>query len=698
MFLFSLFLLTSSVLDDIEKHIPEIVVKIPVSVVFIGQNDMIKKESLSQESLEKWFKNFDFTTYQNKTNSTDQFITSEVSKAPPMKYKFVFSVFELPEQVHMVFEKVLDYTARFSYDKRRRYVHFYVIERLLQSLVEHYKIPNIAFFPLCSREQYYYCEGMENAEKMSAKNSPAFEGDLSLNITLDKDKSWSSQVDELITLAKNGYPNFFSGWNSANTLYLRLNTSDFLREELVSNAYKGGNRCSQNWFTSGRIFWSDMFNIINKAKDKEMNLISEDYEREIAALQETFELCKGPNLNAKQREHCEKVNKYIQKLREEKLKSNPYSSAQMQFLGMLSAIILDGLKEVITPVTPTFETPFSRKTKISITTFSDTNKNFPSLNYTNYMTSYLLYNMSAVYEFENINLNEWPGIGIPITTRVTKCDESVRIRNYDDYRCIDKMLFREELSSLEVPHELRSDANITEREVVTAVIVGSGEPILLSKSSPAFAYDWSTLATFTTQSPDIRPLLRSTLVHLYGLTAGEGWNSATIMSPSSTHYPLGQLSKDVAYRNAMRAFLSKGRAKIVQRLGRIKELLNFADEVGAGTASISKEALVEQIKQYGQSVEEILDLCERFEWLQMRRELFRHRLRQKQLSKQLKEIARQLDENLCSQAPAVILKTPNSWMDWFDNIAIVSFPVWIGTFFFALLSLFIVYSRKIKMA
>lgn len=709
MFLFNLFCLGLSVLDDIESAIPEIIVKVPVSVVFIGTNSIIKQDELSQESLENWFKNLDFTTFQNMKNSTDQFITSEVSKAPPMKYKFTFSVFKLPDEVHTIFEEILKYTARWSSDKKRKYVHFYVVEQVLQSLVDYYKIPNIAFFPLCSSEySYYYCEGMENAERMSVRKTQAFPEDMPLNITFSKDKSWSSQVNDLLKMSKNGNPTFFSGWNDASSLFSRLNASEFLREELVSNAYKGGNRCSQNWFTSGRIFWSDMQHIIAKAQESldPASVKALDIRNEIETTNSSFgKFCTGYLTDSKQREYCAHLHKYINQLvqqyKEVSGKSDmktSYTGTQTKFLGMLSGIILDGLKEVITPVTPTFETPFAKSLRISITMINDTKKVFPTNDYSKYMSTYLLKGMSAVYGFENIQLNEWPGLGIPISTRVKPCDETIEIRNYDDYRCIDKMLFREDLSAFEVPHELRSDANKTEREVVTTVIVGADAPILLSKSSPAFSYDWITLATFTVNSPDIRPLLRSTLVHMYGLTHGEGWNSATIMSPSSTHYPLGQLSKDVAYRNAMRSFLSKGRAKIIQRIKTIKELLDFAEEVGAGNANISKHAIIEQIQNYGRSIDEILDLCEKFEFHQMRLELNRHRQKQKQLSKQLKEIARELDENLCSVAPPILMKSKGTVLDSLDSLAVIAFPAWIGTLFIALLTLFIVFSRKIKMA
>ena len=698
-------------ITNYEKSIPEIVVKIPITVVFIGNHKNTKTNSISQELKQKWFKDLTHTDEQTEINETSQFITEEVSKSPPLKYNFVFSSFDLPSDVHTAFEKALNYAScRFDEENDQKFVHSNVVENLLQSIVEYFQIPGIVFFPLNLDQKLRninFCQGIPttfNTTSVTNQKKKAYPEQLEIEENIqhgDKEK-WSEQIYDLIKRTKNGETTYLTGWNDKESLFIRINSSETLSEELQMISFKQS-KCSDKWFTNGRILWANMRQTLDDAFTHKYTSAStpENNEEQLSELKKQFEqFCKQQEQTKKQEDYCNNVMEKIKELSAQPVNRNKQDQNTLAYMGALSAILIDGLKEVVAPVTPTFLTPFSDVFRIDVTLFNDSKKIFPKEKFKSLFDQLLLPGVTAEYKFENMDFLEWPGISIPINTKVSECMSSIvdeQRKKY--YRCTSPEYFREDLSGFEVPHELTSEkgANISKRELVCNIIVGNSLPILISKRSTSFAFDYVTLGTYTSLRNDIRPILRSILIHMYGISSTEKWNSPTILSTNSSHTSLGRLSKDAAYRNAMRSILSKGRTKIIKRLGEVTELLKLIGEYNI-QSSFSFEYLDKQAEMYSDSLYKILKYTEKFEFETMREYLYKHKSLQKQFSKQLKAIIKELNDQLCNVAPSIIVQKGTKMWDRIDSISLLVMPVWLGILCVSLLALFIVMTRKIKSA
>ena len=684
--------------QDFDKSIPDVVVDVPVTVVFLGNHKSTSIDAISPKLKEKWFKDLTHTVEQDESNLTTQFATAEASKSPPLKFKFSFKNFDLPREIHKPFESALKLVSC-KLQENVEFIHSSVVESLLESIVDFYKIPGIVFFALnLERGRKYFCEGAQLTKEFVIPEEN-IEFPEKLEIDTSGQIPWSRQVLDLIDATRNGKMTYFSGWDTQTHLYMRLKNSATLSEELNPESFKYF-KCSNKWFTKGRIMWTNMKQGIDDAFKHTSSVVYNENEREkLNDLKGTYEMYCKSRRDRKQEQYCRDLEAAIKELEEpaEKIRRDQNILA---YMGYLSSIIIDGLKEVVTPVTPTYLTPFADKFNVAVTVFNDSKNEFPKKQFEELLNSYLLPKAKAEYKYDGMDFFSWPAIGIPINTRVGYCNsEVVNSERSSYYTCTNPMYFREDLSSFEVTHALTSEKNATvsTRDIVANVIVGDSKPILISKRSTSFAFDWVTLGTFTTSRSDIRPILRSILTHMYGLSSSEKWYSPTIMSPFSTHTAFGQLSKDAAYRNGMRSILSKGRAKILKRLKEVSKLIELTKEYNI-TNNLSEDYLSKQVDIYSNSLSDVLKYADKFEFETMKDVLVSHKMKQKEFSKQLKEIAKDLNDQLCTVAPSIIVQKGTKPWDRIDSIAVMILPFWIGLLFVSLLSAFIAFSRKIKLA
>ena len=685
--------------QDFEKNIPDVVVDVPVTVVFLGNHKSTSKDMISTKLKEKWYKDLTHTVEQEESNLTTQFATSETSKSPPLKFKFSFQNFDLPPETHEPFEKALKLVS-WKIQENAEFVHSSVVESLLQSLVDFYKLPGIVFFALNLEHGHkYFCEGAQITKDFVIPEE-RIEFPEKLEIDTSGQIPWSRQIYDLIDATKGRKMTYFSGWNTQSHIYMRLNQSETLSEELNPESFKNF-KCSNKWFTKGRIMWANMRQNIDDAFKHVSSVPSkENDDDKLADLKKTYEMYCRSRRNRKQEYYCRDLEAAIKELEEQPAERIKRDQNILAYMGSLSSIIIDGLKEVVTPITPTYLTPFADQFNVAVTIFNDSKNAFPKKEFEKLLNSYLLPKAKAEYKYDEMDFFSWPAIGIPINTKVGYCNtEVVNSERSSYYTCTNPSYFREDLSGFEVTHALTSEKNATvsTRDIVANVIVGDSKPILMSKRSTSFAFDWVTLGTFTTSRSDIRPILRSVLTHMYGLSSSEKWYSPTIMSPFSTHTAFGQLSKDAAYRNGMRSILSKGRAKILKRLKEVTKLIDLTKEYNI-TNNLSCDYLAKQVDIYSNSLSEVLKYASKFEFETMKELLVSHRIKQKEFSKHLKEIAKDLNDQLCTVAPSIIVQKGTKPWDKVDSIAVMILPFWVGLLFVSLLAAFIAFSRKVKLA
>ena len=129
----------------------------------------------------------------------------------------------------------------------------------------------------------------------------------------------------------------------------------------------------------------------------------------------------------------------------------------------------------------------------------------------------------------------------------------------------------------------------------------------------------------------------------------------------------------------------------------VSKLIELTKEYNI-TNNLSEDYLSKQVDIYSNSLSDVLKYADKFEFETMKDVLVSHKMKQKEFSKQLKEIAKDLNDQLCTVAPSIIVQKGTKPWDRIDSIAVMILPFWIGLLFVSLLSAFIAFSRKIKLA
>lgn len=681
--------------EDLGKDIPELLIKIPVTVVFIGNHKALSSDTISSKQKEQWFTDLSHRIEQIQMKNNPHYFTDEISNSSSMFYRFQFSSYSLPSTDNNEFENILKLVMRGESST----VHPIVVNTVLQSLVDFYKIPGIVVFVICPiNGKYSYCEGVENPQNLSKvshmKNWP-------FDLILDTNSLWSSQISEAIKKTKKADLTFFSGWANSDDFVSRMVGNAELKNELKTKSFRNFPRCSNKWFSNGRILWFDISEIVSSVSDSAPTSSLSKAELEIANSEEAFQTLCLDSQSITQSEYCFSLKNYIAELRSFLHQQTNLSSKAMTILGKISANLINGIKEVVIPPSPTFLTGFSQNFDFSATVFDDNDDLFNETEYESILQTYLFPGVTINFRKDKSSLLEWSAIGLPVYTKSYDCFDIVYYphKGSPSYKCIDPLHFRESLSAFDLTHDVTTMNNITSRDIISNIVfVNSTNPILLTKFSSAFALDYVSLGIMTSGYYDINPILRSNLVHMYGLTPTEKWYSLSIMSTSSSHTTLSTLSRDAAYRNCLRSILGKTREKIIRRIRNIQNLLVLAREYGTDTMNFSISAFEKQVELFSESISEVLSLAEMFEFESMKNALFALKEKQKVFSKQLKLSAQDLEDQLCAQAPGVIVQKEVTMLDKLDRFAILTFPFWMSFFFFGVVSSLIVATRRLKLS
>lgn len=650
-----------------ENLIPPLVIDIPVSVVFIGTHKLLDEDlnEFTSKIKEDWFIGLNHERIHREVNKSKFFyITPDAKKKTSIKYNYKFVVVDLPKDDHVIFEKSMEKLKR-PYNKSgtSTLVHPYPVEKIFQSLIDYYKIPGYVFFIYAaSSSNQTYCEGIFKDEVFHYVNVTQQE------IKFQPGKPWAHQMQDLLN-----QPSFLGGWSSASQVYSQIRNDDSLSQELINNTIQPLNSCGMAWASNKRFLWADL----SKRANKSLNTQIKPKFPSLPNILTLYEkLCNPQNESS----YCKNLSTHIKTIQERV--PNEFSTAVSEFNAISSSVILNALYTVINPKSPLFNTAIPNKLDVELTHIGiDKTVNTSLLQKA--LKSYSL-GFETKVTHEVMPLAAWPSFMISLFSSLTN-------HKINMFNGINASLFREHLQNMEVSHDLQG--NNTRTLVGLIYSYNSTNPILLNNISSSIAFDWVSFEIAQPGHFDPLSLLRSMLVHLYGLHPYNKWKSMSIMSLSSFHYELGQISKDAAIRNSLRYSLGKIHDKTIRQIDQLDRLISL------NPSNFSSAAIINQIVPVAHAFQEVLDMASNFEFEQMWDSFTNLKVMRKELSKMLKKSIQGLKDQLCMmKPPKEIMKEP-SLLDNLDEIAMYTFPIWFLVFFVSFtVTLYAVYTSMKKLS
>ncbi|OHT02093.1 hypothetical protein TRFO_07281 [Tritrichomonas foetus] len=694
---------SKQLLKHSHDFISEPIISIPVTIIYIGNHPIIEPNIINSEFTKQWYQSLSHSSSQKIRNQTNLYVSSDIIKVPPLKYRFDFSLFNLTEEDNHVFEEAFSSFSRPSkWKKGHKVIHPYSLQLLFNSLVDYYDIKNYTFFIYATeRTNYQYCEGLDQSEYQTSPDSNFSIPQLK---KFDKSLPWGQQVKKLLSHSENS----LGDWSTPESVYNNIFSNPFLKEELIHPATS--DQCSQYWTMDKRIFFSDASQFARMTIHEDSADDSPTLSEKLADAINSFEkICKNANNPIKQSNlnYCPSLESYISHLQAQVKALGESKSSQVlqRFLSNSSAIILDALKLNIIPTIPSFDAQLPEVFKITISTIGKPPGSFNLTKITEIYNSYMIGEASTNFVFEQAQLIEWPLIALPLYNATigiqtsSSSSSSSGSSSGDRLGSVNSELLRESLQFKTVNHRVYSDnQSIQTRDLLAFIAFHWDSQILINGNSDFFAFDNVAFALGNTND-DFHPhgILRSSLTHMYGISPMKRWRSLSIMCTQSHHTNLNVISRDCAYRNSIWIELSKTNVKVKKHFNRAMKILKFSQERSNNSISIDEDVLYVEAKEVANQLEETLNFASNFMFDEMLASVKLLRAKRKVLTKHLKAIVNDLEFQMCAFAPKnLIVKNP-SFFDRFDTFATITFPMWIGLLVISFLTAMYAFTKRMKM-
>jgi hypothetical protein len=666
-----LFSASVSLLDQMDTLLPEPILLIPISVVLIGNHSFSNRNQTI--ICRKWFQDLSHVMSQEIQQSTDWYISSDKIHVPRLRYRLNFSFVDIREDDHIIFERALTQLSRISdLSSKTSVIHPYPLGLLLQSLVDHYRIPNYVFFLFASKTKHFsFCEGLHSSETSIVNASEV------RRLELNKSRSWGSEISSLLKSRS-----LLGNWSTSGAVRFHLQTIRSLTCELKNHATK--KQCGRFWALQNRILWADASSFVRNSRSDQT--VGQDEPNDADVLADTeasyAQLCTN-NTEASSK-FCTDLENYIEFLRESRPRNEDRSLYLRQFLVNVSAVIIDAVKAVIVPDVPPFVTPLADTVIFKVRTITDPAARQPPLTkLCDALKSYLPNSTIAIFDPIISNLTDFPFLALEFS----RFEESGKFRGAS--------AIREGLQLAPDGDESPKTAGLLTRVIPIALAVYDGPLLLLfNNDSPSFAFDSVSFAVTNSTAFDPLPILRSCLVHLYGLPPARRWRSLSVLCVSSCHSELSAISRDAAHRNMARVELLKASRKVVSRVSEAEQLLHFA---GANWSVWRFDELLRaQIGEVRHLVDEVTAAAAALHFERLASAARALRNARGTFSKQTKALLRELQEQVCEYAPVnAIVKRP-SIADQLDRIAVASAFLWIGGLAVSSVVLMLAIARNLK--
>ena len=640
---------------------------IPISVVFLGQDSAYSMTELALE----WFYGLGFSMDQKTLNSSEFFMSVDNEITPPNHYSFNFVVRRLSDAE--IFEDILDKVSRPSpFEPKTKTIHPFVLEALLKSFLDWHHEGKITFFALDLKNKgFSVCEGIHKSEfnlKTKRGRCPT------KKFVLDKENhdSWFDAVNAALPTLGN--------WTSSESVSAIINNCEGFESERLFPATE--EQCGKNWVMQNtRIFW------IGFSDDGDHDVLGSwnftSTGKDIKDRVEMIEkLCNQQHIMSNR--HCEDLVRTVDKLRKSGKRAQDLPKLRFgSFLKYVSAAIVDAVKNVVVPPVPSFDTPMPDEYEIRVTQILEHPEKWVNTSeFETVLTSYLPPGSMWNFSRKIVNIATLPFVALPVND----------LRDNGDHFLLEWDTMREGFQAIPVKHRLK---NNTARILSSYVIVFDEEkPIRFDNKSSSLAFDYSSVAITNSTHFDPRPLLRSNLVHMYGVPPFESWHSLSIMSPSSRHMELPLLSRDAAYRNAARIELSKARHKVVNRIREIQEIIDFANDTHS--LNVSSQVLNAAIDDLNWQIEHAMDLSADFTFGQFPEAIQALHNARKTCQRELKRFLPEVRDLMCEHAPVNMIEKPPSLLDQMDLWASLTMPVWLGALILVFISTLYVCARSAK--
>ena len=741
MLIFSCFLFRAS--NTTVNLIPDPIIPINITLVFLGNHKYVKESVLTQTILERWFNGLSHTLKHKESNDSPYFTTNEHSKYNAQKYRYTFSEVPLPDDVHNAFEDALSMLSRKSDftkingKQEKATIHPFSVEILIQSLIDYYQIPGYPFFIYASKDYHYrFCEGLhiheirnlfQNHNDSETYLNSAIPLDI-LNFTdsilpslqIDLNRPWSNQIEDLIAVQQG---DFLGGWQTSQEVSEQIMHHSILWDELRYSY--GLSSCSSLWVGQNRFLWADVTNLIDELIEETKTIRyrqNTNYDHDFKFFQEHC-LDLDSSESSIESQICDYIYKSLKNNQEFQsfLQSQPIKKYQkdinlddminnyddqdknqetqndlfsfgIHFLTQLSAIIMDGIYSVITPETPGFMTVIPDNFIFSLTSIHE-----------------IFDSVDKIIELKNSKFNKTIHEFSKDLLSYVLPPAKGKIRDSDTFPIsqwlnlgyfiygdneVDLSVLREELQEYDVPHHPEHEKdNTTSRRVVNMFLLHQGFTKLYSH-----AYDYISLSFSSPDSFDKLPGLRSSLIHMYGLLPYDNWHSLSILCPNSHHSQLNQIAKDVAYRNSLKTELSAAYIKLRKQLLKLDESVNYIETKTQNTLNISKNQyqIFQDTKAVSEKIADVLYRAERFDFENAYNILREIKKKRKSLGRMVKSMTRKVQDQTCQLTPSSSIQKPENWMDRIDKFAIHSFFIWISIFGFSLIVFLTASIRHIK--
>lgn len=582
--------------------------------------------------------------------------------------------------------------------------------------------------------------------------------------SFDRKLSWSAHINNLLN--KSNPNEGFGNWSTAESVYKNMIGYDDLKNELnnlstINQCYPYwviSSHDSDSRYRSSRSFFMDVSTFAQSSITGESNedspTISEKMQDAIHSFESICNAQRSVNID-----YCMKLEKYITDLRAEMVAFGSKKSYQSleRFLSNASSIILDALKTQIAPTIPSYDIELPDTFHISFMTIGKKPEYFKHIDFNRMFDDYSIGRTKTNLQQESAKLIEWPMIVLPLF------NASYIFQTYNDYfnftnlsrhkylydlmniQYISAESLREPLQYKTVnPKLYKSENNEVVRDVVSIIVFPENnkvfQPILINGNTDSFAFDLVSLSianniddeflqnskdTKTNQEThvfddnglsykldslyvynyDFRPnsVIRSTLIHMYGLTPSKRWRSLSIMCPFSQHATLNQVSRDVAYRNSVWFELGKTKTRINKHSTRVIKLLKLARQLTADSTTkraavaFSEDALISMAVDLRIQMDEVLRYASELNFEEMLEAVKHLRSKRKLLTNKLKNVSAELELQLCEYAPAHLIVKEQSILDKTDKLAALLFPIWITVLSASVFGAIYVFTNRMKL-
>lgn len=615
--------------------------------------------------------------------------------------------------------------------------------------------------------QYQFCEGISYNEYYTiSKNNSKTNRTTKYgqkNLKFDQKITWSKNVYNFLN--KKNPQEGFGNWSTAEAVYNNLNNIADLNEELYNLSTI--NQCYPYWVmstykkngNSSRSFLIDVSLFAQTSTSGEYNNDSPTISEKLQDAIHSFESICNTKRSANMK-YCNELEKYISDLNAEMKVFGPKNSYQSleRFLSNTSTILLDALKTQIVPSIPSYDCQIPETFHISLTTIGKEPKSVKNVDFYKLFNDYTIYKSNVDYHKDTSRLIEWPMIALPLYNAsyiFQSYDNYFHFSNHSVYKSIYDILNVQYVSSESLRESLqfktinpklyRNNKNEMIRDIILIIVFPESnrifQPILINGNTDSFAFDLVSLSVSkniedainefsdknkTSQNEkdllkegnllydfdplyiynyDFRPnsIIRSALIHMYGLTPSKRWRSLSIMSPYSQHTNLNQVSRDVAYRNAAWLELSKTKTRVMKHSTRMIKLLKLAHQLTSNSTDkrravdFSEDALVSLVVDMEIQIDEVLKFASDFNFDEMIDAVKHLRTNRKALTNKIKSVTAELESQLCEYAPVHLIVKKQSIFDKFDKISITLFPIWITLLAASIVGAFYIFTNRMKL-